>query len=355
MSTRQCDDQIHWRNLPNFLILIHVLDIDCPTSSLFQGTKHFEIPDVWADTDHAEGLPWACGCFGTLVSNAPSEKLVKIRVCFESWNKVQCLQPTRKVKHGTQKIKGFVKKFLIPLQVLILGLFRPSDIFGSSSWILSPEMVYEMVNNLTPSLFQIDPFWFTQQKKSRQIISETNKKKHGEFLHCSKYPVKLHSTSLTFSPWGPPVIALTLPWRPWQSREVFTKHGNPKEKRPGFFDLKRNDVYNYIYSICMCICKHIYIQKIIHISYMYVSQDLWPEQWHSIPWASGSCSMPPGKRRKSSLRKWWVMFPRSSGKILEEYAAVTPWKKLNEFSVAMMPAWQPVVIMDETWPSKTAR
>lgn len=152
-------------NLPNFLILIHVLDIDCPTSSFFQGTKHFEIPDVWADTDHAEGLPWACGCFGTLVSNAPSEKLVKIRVCFESWNKVQCLQPTRKVKHGTQNIKGFVKKFLIPLQVLILGLFRPSDIFGSSSWILSPEMVYEMVNNLTPSLFQIDPFWFTQQKK----------------------------------------------------------------------------------------------------------------------------------------------------------------------------------------------
>ena len=49
------------------------------------------------------------------------------------------------------------------------------------------------------------------------------------------------------------------------------------------------------------------------------------------------------------------MFPRSSGKILEEYAAVTPWKKLNEFSAAMMPAWQPVVIMDETWPSKTAR
>ena len=85
------------------------------------------------------------------------------------------------------------------------------------------------------------------------------KKKHGEFLHCSKYPVKLHSTSLAFSPWGPPVIALTLPWRPWQSREVFTKHGNPKEKRQGFFDLKRNDVYNYIYSICMCICKYIYI------------------------------------------------------------------------------------------------
>ena len=68
------------------------------------------------------------------------------------------------------------------------------------------------------------------------------------------------------------------------------------------------------------------------------------------PWAFGSCSMPLGERRKSSLRKW-VMFPRSIGKILEQYdssllcprriedvrivAAVTPWKKLN-FRLAMM-------------------